>query len=91
MRCAKCGTKLRGGGYPSPLGERVCQSCHTTIAGAAIGVMGAGGFGAPGALPGAIAGPGILRWISETLHPSKRRARIAAEAEAAATPGERDG
>lgn len=79
MRCAKCGTKLRGGGYPSPLGETVCQRCHDTIAGAAVGLASGGGLG------GALAGPGLLTWISDALHPGRRAERKAAEARARET------
>ncbi len=66
-RCAKCSTKLRDGGHPSPLGERVCGSCATTINGAAVGLMSGGGLG------GALAGPGILGWVQRTLRPRSRK------------------
>ncbi len=73
MRCAKCGAKARGAGYPTPLGERVCRNCHDTIAGLVVG-MGSGG-----GLSGALAGPGLLRWLGDALHPKGSRRQSESE------------
>lgn len=74
---------MRDGGHATPLGELRCASCANVVNGAALGAMAGGGIG------GAVAGPGILRWISEALHPAKKRERLErerAEAAAAAEP-----
>lgn len=76
MRCPKCGAKIRDGGDPTPLGQQVCQQCHDTIAGAVIGLGSGGGLG------GALAGPGVLRWVRESLHPERKQERLRAEATA---------
>jgi len=68
-RCAKCGNKVRGGPFFSPLGEPVCESCHDAVAGAALAMMAGGGVGEAVALGHSRDGrpSGILAWIRRSL------------------------
>ncbi len=74
MRCAECGAKRRSGSGFSPLGEPVCARCSDTLLGLITG-------GAAAGLGGAVAGPSIMRWVRESLHPDQR-----AERKACSTP-----
>lgn len=81
-RCEKCGAKIRDAGSGTPTGGRVCTGCADVTNGAAVGMLSGGGLG------GALAGPGILRWMRKALH--KRRPDERSE-QPAAQPAEPEG
>lgn len=60
MKCESCGKSVLGSGRPTPLGERVCNTCSDRINGFVVGGM-TGGVG------GAVAGPGLMKWVRESL------------------------
>ena len=60
MKCDKCGRSMLSAGRPTPLGQSVCASCSDKVNGLIIG-------GATGGLGGAVAGPGIVRWIRTSM------------------------
>ncbi|GAA1394154.1 hypothetical protein [Luteococcus peritonei] len=60
MRCAKCRRSILGKSYASPIGERVCRSCHDKLTGFILG-------GAVGGAGGAAAGPKLMKSLRNPL------------------------
>lgn len=65
----------RSSGRTSPLGSPLCNTCYDKQYGVLMGMMG----GSPGL---AVAGPGIMRWVRESLDPKRKAARLEAESQA---------
>ena len=76
-KCSQCGKSMRRGKYYSPLGHPVCEACYERVNGMIVGGM-TGGVG------GAVAGPGILRWVRKSLGRTDDQRRAPKDAGAAA-------